>query len=49
LIADITPPELRGQAFGFNKAMDKIGGFLGLIGRPPAISPPATKTAKSST
>ena len=31
LIADITPPELRGRAFGFNKAMDKAGGFLGLI------------------
>jgi MFS family permease len=31
LIADITPPEFRGRAFGFNKAMDKAGGFLGLI------------------
>ena len=31
LIADITPPELRGRAFGFNKAMDKAGGFLGLV------------------
>ena len=31
LIADITPPELRGRAFGFNKAMDTAGGFLGLI------------------
>jgi MFS family permease len=31
LIAEITPPELRGRAFGFNKAMDKAGGFLGLI------------------
>jgi MFS family permease len=31
LIADLTPPEMRGHAFGFNKAMDKIGGFLGLI------------------
>ena len=31
LIADITPPELRGRAFGFNKAMDKTGGFLGVI------------------
>jgi hypothetical protein len=30
LIADITPPGLRGRAFGFNKAMDKTGGFLGL-------------------
>jgi MFS family permease len=31
LIADLTPPELRGRAFGFNKAMDKTGGFLGLL------------------
>jgi MFS family permease len=31
LIADITPPGLRGRAFGFNKAMDKAGGFLGLV------------------
>ena len=31
LIADLTLPELRGRAFGFNKAMDKTGGFLGLI------------------
>jgi MFS family permease len=31
LIADITPRELRGRAFGFNKAMDKAGGFLGVI------------------
>jgi MFS family permease len=31
LIADITSPEFRGRAFGFNKAMDKAGGFLGLI------------------
>ena len=31
LIADLTPPEQRGRAFGFNKAMDKTGGFLGLI------------------
>jgi MFS family permease len=31
LIADLTPPVLRGRAFGFNKAMDKAGGFLGLI------------------
>ena len=31
LIAELTPPELRGRAFGFNKAMDKTGGFLGLI------------------
>ncbi|HKY09830.1 MAG TPA: MFS transporter [Candidatus Binatia bacterium] len=31
LIADLTAPELRGRAFGFNKAMDKTGGFLGLV------------------
>ena len=31
LIADLTPPTLRGRAFGFNKAMDKTGGFLGLV------------------
>jgi MFS family permease len=31
LIAHVTPPDLRGRAFGFNKAMDKTGGFLGLI------------------
>ena len=31
LIADLTPPELRGRAFGFNKAMDKTGGFLGVV------------------
>lgn len=31
LIADLTPLELRGRAFGFNKAMDKTGGFLGLV------------------
>jgi len=31
MIADLTPPELRGRAFGFNKAMDKTGGFLGLV------------------
>jgi MFS family permease len=31
LIADLTSPEMRGRAFGFNKAMDKTGGFLGLI------------------
>jgi MFS family permease len=31
LIAEITPPEFRGRAFGFNKAMDKAGGFLGLV------------------
>jgi hypothetical protein len=31
LIADITPADFRGRAFGFNKAMDKAGGFLGLV------------------
>jgi MFS family permease len=31
LIADVTAPELRGRAFGFNKAMDKAGGLLGLL------------------
>ncbi len=31
LIGDITPLELRGRAFGFNKAMDKRGGFFGRI------------------
>ncbi len=31
LIADLTPAELRGRAFGFNKAMDKTGGFLGVV------------------
>lgn len=31
LIADLTPPELLGRAFGFNKAMDKTGGFLGVV------------------
>jgi len=31
LIAELTPPELRGRAFGFNKAMDKTGGFLGVV------------------
>ena len=31
LIADVTLPENRGRAFGFNKAMDKAGGFAGLL------------------
>jgi MFS family permease len=31
LIADSTEPELRGRAFGFNKAMDKAGAVIGLI------------------
>lgn len=31
LIAELTPPEHRGRAFGFNKAMDKIGAVVGLL------------------
>ncbi|MBI2988958.1 MAG: MFS transporter [Deltaproteobacteria bacterium] len=31
LIADVTPEEHRGRAFGFNKAMDKIGAVVGLL------------------
>jgi MFS family permease len=31
LIADVTPPEMRGRAFGFNKAMDKAGAVIGLL------------------
>jgi len=31
LIADVTRPEDRGRAFGFNKAMDKAGGFIGIL------------------
>ena len=31
LIADLTPPEQHGRAFGFNKAMDKTGGFIGWL------------------
>lgn len=31
LIADVTPPEHRGRAFGFNKAMDKAGAVGGLV------------------
>ncbi|MGH7833819.1 MAG: MFS transporter, partial [Candidatus Binatia bacterium] len=31
LIADVTEPEMRGRAFGFNKAMDKAGGLLGVL------------------
>src|SRR6266699_3128987 len=30
LIADVTTPEARGRAFGFNKAMDKAGAVAGL-------------------
>jgi MFS family permease len=31
LIADVTVPQNRGRAFGFNKAMDKAGGLIGLL------------------
>ena len=31
LIADVTPPEQRGKAFGFRKAMDKTGAVVGLL------------------
>jgi MFS family permease len=31
LIAEVTRPEDRGRAFGFNKAMDKAGGFIGVL------------------
>ncbi len=31
LIADVTPPSQRGKAFGFRKAMDKTGGFMGVV------------------
>lgn len=31
LIADVTPEPHRGRAFGFNKAMDKIGAVIGLL------------------
>ncbi len=31
LIADLTPAEHRGRAFGFNKAMDKAGAVAGLL------------------
>ena len=31
LIADVTPPAQRGRAFGFNKAMDKLGAVIGLL------------------
>lgn len=29
LVADLTPPELRGAAFGLRQALDTVGGFLG--------------------
>lgn len=31
LIADVTPEPHRGRAFGFNKAMDKLGAVIGLL------------------
>jgi len=31
LVADSTPKEIHGLAFGFNRAMDKAGAFLGLL------------------
>ncbi|HUM63844.1 MAG TPA: MFS transporter [Anaerolineaceae bacterium] len=31
LVADSTTPKTRGLAFGFNRAMDKAGAFLGLL------------------
>jgi len=31
LIADVTPERHRGRAFGFNKAMDKVGAVVGLL------------------
>jgi MFS family permease len=31
LIADVTVTELRGRAFGYNKAMDKCGAVIGLL------------------
>lgn len=29
LIADVTPPEIRGRAFGLRQSLDTIGGFVG--------------------
>ncbi len=29
LIADVTPPELRGRSFGLRKSLDTVGGFIG--------------------
>lgn len=29
LIADVTPPEIRGASFGLRKSLDTVGGFLG--------------------
>jgi MFS family permease len=31
LIAEVTPEQHRGRAFGFNKAMDKVGAVVGLL------------------
>jgi len=31
LIAEVTPAQDRGRAFGFNKAMDKVGAVVGLL------------------
>ena len=31
IIAELTPPEHRGRAFGFNKAMDKLGAVTALL------------------
>lgn len=31
LIAEVTAPEHRGRAFGFNKAMDRLGAVIGLV------------------
>ena len=29
LVADVTPPEIRGAAFGLRKSLDTVGGFVG--------------------
>jgi len=29
LVADITPPQMRGAAFGLRQALDTVGAFLG--------------------
>ncbi len=31
LVADVTPPEIRGRAFGLRQSMDTIGAFLGPV------------------
>jgi predicted MFS family arabinose efflux permease len=33
LVADITPPQLRGAAFGLRQALDTVGAFLGPVRR----------------